>query len=45
MRYIYLKNIDTNRVLKISTKQIVSEKSDAYIFIIDGKKILINKGE
>ena len=43
--YIYLKSIDTNRVLKISTKQIVSEESDAYIFIIDGKKILINKGE
>lgn len=43
--YLYLKTIDTNRVLKISTKQIVSETSDTYIIKIDDKKILINKGE
>ena len=45
IHYLYLKTNETNRVMKITPDNILSEDSEKYIVIIDGKKYSIQKGE
>lgn len=41
--YLYLKNNDSNRIIKVSPDNVLSETSDTYILKIDNKKISIQK--